>query len=339
MPKHFIPKKVFFESEALDYPLGRQLHRKLTDMGVPIELITSHNRITIKATSPKEKYILAKSYLAVGVRRTLKFAGCKPSAHYQLPLVTSCPGLCEYCYLQTTLGPQPINRVYVNLEEILATAKQHIEERKPKITKFEGSATSDPVPVEYLSGSLAHTISFFAQEPYGRFRFVTKFADIDSLLTIEHNGHTEIRFSLNTDPVINQYEKGTDSLEDRLQAAAKVAAAGYPIGFLIAPIIIYDEWQADYHHLIIKMAQTLPQNIHLSIELITHRFTTRAKHNIAKVFPNSTLPLDEKERKYKYGQFGYGKYIYPDELMAQVNEFFTQELATYLPQAEVIYLV
>src|SRR5690554_1965378 len=136
--KRFVPKRVFFEPGALEYPLGRVLEKKFTDMGIPIEFTTSHNRVTgIPGTTPKEKYVQAKASLVVGVRRTLKFASCKPSAHYQLPLVTSCPGLCEYCYLQTTLGPKPINRVYVNLEEIFSQAKKYIDERAPEITKFE----------------------------------------------------------------------------------------------------------------------------------------------------------------------------------------------------------
>ncbi len=338
--KRFMPKRVFFEPAALEYPLGKELKGKFEEMEIPIKMTTSHNRVTgIPGETPKEKCVQAKSSLVVGVRRTLKFAPCKPSAHYQLPLVTSCPGFCEYCYLQTTLGPKPINRVYVNLDEIFAQARKNIKERAPEITKFEGAATSDPVPVEYLTGSLRRTIKFFAEQELGRFRFVTKFSDLDSLLTLKHNQHTEIRFSLNTEAVIKQYERGTVSAQGRIKAAKKVALAGYPLGFLIAPIIIYPGWKEEYDQLIKDLAATLPVDSKPTFELITHRFTARAKKNIAEVFPESTLPMDEEARRYKYGQFGYGKYVYPKETMAEIKDYFETIIADYLPNGDTVYMV
>lgn len=336
----FIPKKVFFEPDALEYPLGKQLKQHFNKMDIPMQLTTSHNRVTgITGKTAKEKYVKAKSSLVIGVRRTLKFAGCKPSAHYQLPLVTSCPGLCEYCYLQTTLGPKPIIRVYVNLDEIFDQAVKYIEDRAPQITKFEGSATSDPVPVEYLTGSLRHSIEFFASQKLGKFRFVTKYTEIDPLLHIKHNNHTEIRFSLNSASIINKYEKATASMHERINAVKKTAESGYPFGILIAPIIVYDNWQSDYQQLISLLADALSSDSSFNFELITHRFTPRAKKNIDKVFPNSTLPMNKETRKFKYGQFGYGKYVYPKKTMEEIKSFFNAEIEKHFPNAQIAYLV
>ena len=338
--KRFIPKRAYFEPAALEYPLGKQLKEKLEEMEIPIELTTSHNRVTgIPGKTAREKYMQAKRSLVAGVRRTLKFEPCKPSAHYQLPLITSCPGLCEYCYLQTTLGPKPINRIYVNVEEVLEQAERYIKERAPEITVFEGAATSDPVPVEYLTGSLRRTIEFFAQQKWGRFRFVTKFSDIDSLLTANHNNHTEIRFSLNTETVIRNYEKGTASANERIKAAEKVASAQYPLGFLIAPILLYPQWQEEYKALISDLASALSSGSHPTFELITHRYTTRAKKNIEAVFPGSTLPMNEDERQFKYGQFGYGKYVYPQDTMVDIKTFFYKQIQDHFPESKIAYIV
>ncbi len=338
--KKFIPGRVIFEPAALEYPLGKRLQAHFQELGIEIQTTPSHNRVTgIPGKTPKEKYVQAKQSLVIGVRRTLKFSSCKPSAHYQLPLATSCPGFCEYCYLQTTLGPKPVLRVYVNVDEILERAQKHIDERAPQTTLFEGAATSDPVPVEYLTGSLKKSIEFFAGNELGRFRFVTKFADIDSLLHVQHNGHTEIRFSLNTQKIIGQYEKGTAPLKERIEAARKTALAGYPLGFLIAPIIIYDGWKEEYSEVIKELASLLSDGANPSFELITHRFTKRAKANIEQVFPDSTLPMDEEERQYKYGQFGYGKWVYPKETMAEIKDFFTEALGQAFPESQIKYMV
>lgn len=338
----FQPKRVYFEREALEYPLGQKLYEQFKQTKVPILITGSHNRVTgIPGKTPREAYLEAKRTLVVGVRRTLDFATCKPSAHYQLPLSTSCTGQCQYCYLNTTLGKKPYVRVYVNVDEILAQAKHYMERRAPDITVFEGAATSDPVPVEPYTGSLAKTIRFFSKEPLGRFRFVTKFTDIDTLLDIDHQQRTEFRFSINTDYIIKYYEQGTPNSQARIKAARQVAMAGYPLGFLIAPIFYYDNWKEDYSHLLKslkgQLAEAVPPT--LSFELISHRFTVSAKKRILEVFPGTTLPMEEENRKFKFGQFGYGKYVYPDEIMKEIKSFFQQEIARYFPQAKIAYLV
>lgn len=336
----FTPQRVIFEPAALDYPLGRKLQTHFDELGIQMQTTPSHNRVTgIPGQTAKEKYIQAKQSLVIGVRRTLKFSSCKPSAHYQLPLATSCPGFCEYCYLQTTMGPKPVLRVYVNIEEVLDQAQKYIEERSPAITVFEGAATSDPVPVEYLTGSLKKSIEFFAESDLGRFRFVTKFADVDSLLKVHHNQHTEARFSLNTQTIISQYEKGTAPLKERIGAAQKMASSGYPVGFLIAPILIYDNWDNEYAQLIAELASSLFDGFSPSFELITHRFTKKAKSNIEQVFPDSTLPMEEEQRLFKYGQFGYGKYVYPKETMRAIKGLFEEKIGQSFPNSEIKYLV
>lgn len=350
----FQPERVFFEQDALEYPLGEELYERFRREGVPLKMIGSHNRVTgIPGKTSQEAYFEAKRTLVVGVRRTLEFETCKPSAHYQLPLCTSCIGKCEYCYLNTTLGQKPYLRVYVNLEEILQSAKRYIEERKPEITFFEGAATSDPLPYEIYTGALARTIRFFAGEEYGRFRFVTKFAEVESLLPLQHAGHTQIRFSLNTEKIINAYEHQTPSLTKRVTAAVKCAKAGYPLGFLLAPVFIYPDWQQDYADLLEQLEGGLAKYLYasdsstahtiniepLTFEIITHRYTARAKKNIQQVFPRTTLPMEEEERRFKYGQFGYGKYLYPPEQISEMKAFFQEKILEIFPIAQIKYIV
>ncbi|MCX7780002.1 MAG: spore photoproduct lyase [Negativicutes bacterium] len=342
MMQPFVPKRAFFEPAALEYPLGREIYDRLQKLGVEIHTTGSHNRVTgIPGKTPGEAYREAKRTLVVGVRKSNEYAPCKPSAHYQLPLNTGCSSMCEYCYLATTLGKKPYIRVYVNIEDILAKAQAYIEERKPEITVFEGAATSDPIPVEYLTGILKRTIEFFGVQEYGRFRFVTKHARVDSLLDATHNKHTRFRFSLNADPVISRYEHLTPSMAERVEAAGKVARAGYPLGFIIAPIVHYPGWENDYQELFRSLDRKLPDSARrdLTFELITHRFTKRAKNSILAVFPETGLPMDENERRFKYGQFGYGKYLYTAEVMAEIKEFMIKQIQVYFPEAGIDYFV
>src|SRR6478672_3278315 len=180
--KPFTPDLVCFEPAALDYPLGQELYEKYKQTDIPVEMTTSHNRITtLPGETEQEKYRIAKRTLVVGIRKTLKFDTSKPSAEYAIPLATGCMGHCHYCYLQTTLGAKPYVRVYVNTEEIFDQAQKYMDERKPEITRFEAACTSDIVGIDHLTHSLKRAIEHFGQTEYGKLRFVTKFHHVDHL--------------------------------------------------------------------------------------------------------------------------------------------------------------
>lgn len=347
MTKQFIPSRVFYEPSALDYPLGVSLVERFQKMGIPVSATASHNRVTgIPGKSATEMYREAKRTLVIGVRRIQTFKSCKPSAHYQLPLVTSCPGMCEYCYLATTLGKKPYVRVYVNLDEIFKITSKLIQKRLPEVTRFEGAATSDPLPVERYTGALKQTIEFFGQEEHGLFRFVTKYTDVESLLDAKHEGHTRFRFSLNCAEIVKQYEHLTPTPEKRIIAAGKVLAANYPLGFIIAPIFRFPGWQGAYQRLMERSADELAKRApsgwsseQLTLEFISHRFTSKAKATILDVFPNSVLPMAEDQRKFKYGQFGYGKYVYQPDEMEEMKVFFQEQAKCFFPKAQVEYFI
>lgn len=338
--KPFIPKLVYIEPQALEYPLGKELYDKFTNMGLEIRETTSHNQIrNLPGENELQQYRVAKSTLVVGVRRTLKFDTSKPSAEYAIPLATGCMGHCHYCYLQTTLGSKPYVRVYVNLDEIFSQAQTYMDERAPQITRFEAACTSDIVGIDHLTHALKKTIEFIGQTEYGRLRFVTKYSHVDHLLDAKHNGKTRFRFSVNSRYVIKNFEPGTSPFEDRITAARKVAQAGYPLGFIIAPIYRHDEWQEGYHELFQRLHASLKdiELPNLSFEMIQHRFTKPAKKVIQQRYPNTKLEMDEEKRKYKWGRYGIGKYVYPTDEAAELEETIRSYIAEYFPQAEIQY--
>lgn len=338
----FKPQSVLFEKEAMNYPLGQALYEKFQKEEKVKLFVLEKTRVSIPGENAKEKYETAKKTLVVAVRKTLDFQSCKPSAHYQLPLVSGCMGMCEYCYLNTRLGNSNYLKIYVNTDEILQKAKEYIEKRKPEITIFEGAATSDPIPVEGYTGNLAKAISFFGKEELGRFRFVTKYNEVDSLLNLEHNGHTEIRFSLNTDYVIEQYEHRTASSNKRIEALGKVLNAGYPTGVLIAPVFLYDNWKEDYRKLLYRLKSelyALKEKDSLTFEVITHRYTKTAKNRILEFYSDTKLPMEEEKREFKYGQFGYGKYLYTKEEMQEVKRFFYEQIDHLFPNSKILYVI
>lgn len=320
--KLFIPDTAYIDPKSQKYDTGIAVKEYLESLNVPI---INSRTVQIDSPSPKENYAKAKKTVYITVNSQKKLQTCKPSADYQFALSSSCPGNCEYCYLQTTQGEKPFMKIFVNVEDILNVIQQHIDTTSNTITSFECGSITDPVALEHFTGNLKKCIEFFGNSQSGRLRVITKFDNVDSFLNINHNKHTKFRFSINTAYVINKFEHNTCSLKERLAAAKKIAEAGYPLGFIIAPIMISKTWQEDYKQLITDLKADLSHyNEPITFELIQHRFTATAKELILTRFPNTELDMNEENRLLKWGPYGKFKYVYPKEKSSEIKEYISK---------------
>ncbi|MFD1335108.1 spore photoproduct lyase [Oceanobacillus iheyensis] len=340
MVRPFVPQLIYVEPKAMEYSLGKSLVTKFENMGIEIRETTSHNQIrNLPGDNDFQKYRNAKSTLVIGVRKTLKFDTSKPSAEYAIPFATGCMGHCHYCYLQTTMGSKLYIRTYVNIDEIFDAAEGYMQERAPLDTRFEASCTSDIVGVDHLTHTLKHAIEYFGKSEHGKLRFVTKFAHVDHLLDADHKGRTRFRFSINNNHIIKYFEPGTSRLNERIEAAVKVAEAGYPLGFIIAPIYLHDGWKEGYKEMFEKLDEALPPFARkdLTFEMIQHRFTKPAKRVIEKNYPMTKLELDESKRKTKWGRYGIYKYVYQDQEQQDIKNTLGGWINDYFPASTIEY--
>jgi len=337
-----MPERVIFEPSSLNYPLGMELFNFFENNN-NVEIIEAGIKNAfryIPGNSTSSKYVHSKKTLVVTTMKGKELDVCKPSADFEFSLVSNCPGNCEYCYLQTTQGNKPYIKIFVNIEDIFNIIKQHIKEDEDEITTFEAASLGDPLSLEHITGSLAKTIEFFGSLEKARLRVVTKFSNVDSLLKLKHNGHTRFRISMNSRYVIDNFEHNTATLDERMEAALKLVDAGYPIGFIIAPIMVYDNWKEEYFELFSKLGERLgPQfsGNEITFELIQHRFTSVAKKLIIERFPRTKLDMDEEHRTMKWGRFGRYKYVYPKEQAGEIKEFITNLIKERFPEAVIEY--
>lgn len=336
-----MPERVFFEPSSLKYPLGLEIYDFFEKKGIEIIKTPIQNVYkSIPGKNEKEKFARSKKTLVIAVKRAQKLDICKPSADFEFSLVTNCPGTCEYCYLQTTQGFKPYLTTYVNLEDIYNTILQHIEKNNNQLTTFEVASAGDPLALEHITGSLGKTIEFFGKLNNARLRVVTKYNSVDSLLNLNHNGHTKFRVSINSRYVINTFEHNTASFDERIEAASKITNAEYPIGFIVAPIMIYDNWKEEYLELFDRLKQQIDitkSREPVTFELIQHRFTQTAKKFILERYPNTKLDLDESKRTLKWGKFGRFKYVYPKEAAQEIKEYISSIIKDRFPEAIIEY--
>jgi spore photoproduct lyase len=339
--KLYMPERVFFEPSALKYPLGQRLYNFFSEKGIEIIKSPLQNVYkSIPGNTESEKYARSKKTIVISTKKSLSLDVCKPSADYEFSLVTNCPGHCEYCYLQTTQGYKPYLRVYVNLEDIFDSIKRYIAKNNNSLTTFEAASSGDPLALEHITGSLAKTIEFFGTLENGRLRVVTKYDNVDPLLDIRHNGHTRFRVSINSRYVIDNFEHSTANFDERIEASAKIASAGYPTGFIVAPIMVYEGWKEEYCELFDRLKQRIdikgsPEPV--TFELIQHRFTPIAKKFILERFPKTKLDMDESRRMLKWGRYGRFKYVYPKETAAEIKDFISSLISERFPEGRIEY--
>ena len=341
--KLWMPQRVVFTPDALDEPFGKKIHKRVTQMGLPVEVM-KNNRITgLRGELERETYKIAKNTLAIvnAPPSAFRLQPIPPSADFQFHLAEGCPAHCQYCYLAGSLQGPPAIRVFANLPLILQnTLNYHTE---GKITSFEASCYTDPLSIEHLTGSLAETIQFFGKRRDAHLRFVTKFDSVDPLLHIEHNGHTRWRISLNAKIISRRLEGGTTSIDARIAALRKLAlppnqgGGNYPIGVVLAPIMPIPDWQEAYSSLLDQLQQELNFDTDLTFELITHRFTPGSKEVLMQWYPNTSLEMDEDTRTVKRNKFGGTKYVYSPETMTLMKQFFYNEIGHRFPKAKILY--
>ncbi len=342
---------MFITPDAYALPYGRTMLERASAHGAEVTRLGANRLPTLTADTEQKRYALAKTTFAIVVSPPgqRKLQPIPPSADWQFHLAQGCPAHCQYCYLAGSLSGPPVTRAYANVPEILEGLRSYAgrgkvtsrsRSRAQEGTTFEASCYTDPLGIEHLTGALEASIRFFGEwDAPVQLRWTTKFDAISHLLPLQHHGRTRIRFSVNAASIARDFEGGTASVAQRLQALRRVAMAGYPIGLTIAPIMPVPEWQQQYSTLLQSVADAVRDvdGLDLTAELITHRFTPGSKEVLLGWYPKTTLDLREDARSEKRTKFGGFKYVYPKDAMGEMRDYFEKTIAALLPTARILY--
>ncbi|MDR1630603.1 MAG: spore photoproduct lyase [Oscillospiraceae bacterium] len=325
---------VYYEPAALDFELGRMLQEKYKDL--PWVLVESHNRIPELTAAENKEFPKLKRHLIVGLRKTHNYVPNHKVSDWLVPFTSSgCSAMCLYCYLVCNYNKCAYLRLFVNrgqmLERLLKKSRA-----APVPQTFEIGSNSDLVLENVITENLPYIIEHFAREGRGSLTFPTKFDMVEPLLHLDHRGKTIFRMSVNPEDIIRRVELGTSPLGARIRALNDIAGAGYPVGLLIAPIILLPDWKRLYHDLIARLADELSPRVKqgslIEIILMTYSYVQDAINTDA--FPNAVPLLD---RATMTGR-GRGKYCYRNDVRAEVEAFLREELAACLPDMPILYI-
>lgn len=325
---------VYYEPRAPEYPLGRELREKYSDL--PWIEIESHNKIPQFSGAENRAFPALKKHLIVGVRKTHKYVENRKVSDFLVPYTSSgCRAMCLYCYLVCNYNKCAYLRLFVNREQMMGRLiKTSLDASRP--LTFEIGSNSDLVMENAVTGNLPLTIESFGREGRGKITFPTKSDMVEPLLALDHKGKTIFRMSVNPDEIIRRYEIGTSPLLRRISALNDMCAAGYPVGLIIAPVILLPEWRRLYGGLIDTLAQGLSPAVRrtgfIEVIFMTYSFVHNAINREA--FPRLPPLFDPRRMTVR----GRGKYCYRKDLRAEAEVFLRKELDGKLGMP-VVYVV
>ena len=329
------PDAVYYEPDALSYPLGEFLKAKYQH--APWIPIDSHNNIPCMRHQENKEFGRMKQHLVVGVRKTHKYVENHKVSDYLVPYTSSgCSAMCLYCYLVCNYNKCSYLRVFVNREQMMDKLIKTAGEAGRDLT-FEIGSNSDLILENMVTDNLPWTIETFARAERGFLTFPTKFDMVEPILPLDHKGRTIVRMSVNPQQVISKIELGTSRLDERIRALNAVCDAGYPAGLLVAPVILIEDWQAKYRELLAQLAEGLSAKtkkaLFIEIIFMTYSFVHRAINNEA--FPKAPELYDPSLMTGR----GRGKYCYKDDIRRAGEAFLREEIQKHLGDIHILYVV
>lgn len=210
---------------------------------------------------------------------------------------------CSYCILQAYFHP-PLLQYFVNHDELLEELDRLFFNNN--ISRIGTGEFTDSMIWENWTDLSDLLVPKFSKQSRAVLELKTKTVNIKTLKPLHHNYKTIVSWSLNTPRIIKNEERHTASLSARLRAAAKCESWGYPIGFHLDPLVIYDGCENEYASVVEQIFSHISSENIVWISLGTFRFVPSLKPIIQKRFPHSKIiygefisGLDGKMRYFK----------------------------------------
>ena len=171
----------------------------------------SHNHFELGGSDPLELHYKGKKTLVFGVHKSaLRFSGEDSNTcpnYWHFSPYGFCPYDCKYCYLAGTPGVKfsPTVKIFVNIDEILVQIVRAAS-KLSEPTAFYLGELQDGLALDPLTGYSRTLIPFFAQQKKTRLTLLTKRANVDNLLDLDHQGHSILSWSLSPTEIYDAFE-------------------------------------------------------------------------------------------------------------------------------------
>ncbi len=309
----FVPRKVFIDRECRGMPLTKRI---LKNVGrVPTELVSDSQEFLEERRVSRDVVKQGKKDLFIASQKgefikpcpcTPRYIGCN---YFIINLDLNCPLDCTYCILQHYLC-DPILIVHANREDLWKQLDAFLDKNKGRALRIGTGELGDSLVLDHITENSKDLISYFRGKNPVLFELKTKTVNIENILETEPASNIVISWSLNSPRIARSEEANAPAVEERIEAARRVADKGFFVGFHFDPLIRYPGCGQEYESLITRLFKGInPGNI-AWVSLGSLRFPPSLKPVIQERFPLTRIIYEEMVK----GLDGKLRYFRPSRL-------------------------
>lgn len=323
---------IYLENEIKDHEKAVKILSKIS-----YKRIVSIERYGEVFNRKNQNFVLQKinPALILAKKRASFIQKIKPQSgvglkeNYYFSPILNCPYDCGYCFLQGFFR-SAFYTLFVNYEDF----KFEIESIKTPSFFFSGY-DCDSLALDHLTDFSSEFLPFFQSLPNHYLELRTKSTNIKNLLLLkekENNAFNNVilSFSLNPDKVIDEVEKKTPSLDQRLSAIEKLQKNGYQIGLRFDPIVYHQGYKQSYSSMFNKVFDKVDLSSIHSVTIGAIRLPKSCYKNILRTNVNNPLMACLYENSLTI-------FSYEEKLLLEMIDFCHSEIAQHI-QANKIYI-
>lgn len=286
--ERFRPQQILVEDAVAELPLTRRVLDALPR--VPVARIEDYRGDKSPRPITAAKRLLT---LAQGRGEAVKpFPKIKQAINlndYVFNPVSNCHLECTYCILQSYLANNPGLTLFANLDFFFDGITHLTQSAPEKNFRLGTGELSDSLALDDLTQLSCDWVPFFAKLPNAYLELKTKSDCVENLLELDPRGRTVVSWSLSPEPIAEREELKCATISERLAAAARVQAAGYPVGIHLDPMIYFEGWERAYESLWGGITQSLDPGRVAWVSIGSLRFDKDLKKVATERFGRSTI--------------------------------------------------
>lgn len=248
---------IYVEKKAKDYENTKEILSKFKD-AIKIEI--DHYKDVF--SRGKQNFVLQKNSpkLILAVKEdNLIYKGaevCEDFGNqhfFYTSSIMNCIYNCEYCYLQGMYSSANIV-VFVNIEDIFSKIERLLIKHPVYLSI---SYETDLLAFEGITSYTSKWMEFASKHSDLKIELRTKSANFNAISHIEPLDNIILAWTISPEEIISQYEKGTPSLDRRLESICNAMDKGWKVRLCFDPLIYIKDWKKYYNECIEKTFKTI----------------------------------------------------------------------------------
>ena len=220
---------------------------------------------------------------------------------YYTSCMMNCMYDCEYCYLKG-MYPSGYPVIFVNLEDYFEETEALLASHPVYLCI---SYDTDLLAAEGLTGYVREWVDFAASHPDLTIEIRTKSANLSIWETLPALPGVIYAFTLSPQPVTEEFEHGTPSLQKRLRSAAAAMQNGHPVRLCFDPIIYLPDWRRYYQEMAAQVQTQIDLRKIRDISIGSFRISQDYLKKMRRAMPASRVvqfPFINENGYYSYGK-------------------------------------